>query len=431
MLVKVFNDIALTGVEKTEDVVSDDKLPTRNKFALFCSLCCFLFALYFFTKGYFIPGIWMIFGAILFVFSITFNYFREYLISCGLLAVSTNFSVISTTMFFGISSGFHLYLVLSPIILYILFEKKSRLFIFFASLLYFASLVFIVFFNNHEVSNLYQLDKHTSNLFYFLNFTLTTLLLLLLLFYFTSQNKKTNRIIRLKNDILKKQYQELQTEIETRKEAENELKSLLKEKDIWLGEINHRIKNNLSVVSTLLELQTGKTQDAQLLKIVKDSQQKIRAIAIVYELLYKGKKLDKLDFKQLVEELTAYLPFAFHTENILIIKNIESFEVSTKDAITLALLLIELITNSIKHAFHNIERGQIEISAHKSDYFVIFEYKDNGPGFEQEQEMEKDDKVGLSIIDAFIMQLDAEVYMETQNEFHFVMKFKPNFKLIS
>lgn len=130
MLVKVFNDIALTGVEKTEDVVSDDKLPTRNKFALFCSLCCFLFALYFFTKGYFIPGIWMIFGAILFVFSITFNYFREYLISCGLLAVSTNFSVISTTMFFGISSGFHLYLVLSPIILYILFEKKSRLFIF-------------------------------------------------------------------------------------------------------------------------------------------------------------------------------------------------------------------------------------------------------------------------------------------------------------
>lgn len=431
MVVKIFNDIANAGVEKTEDIKSDDKLPTRNKFAFLCALFSFFFALYFLKEGFSLSAIWMLFGVILFMFSIVFNYFREHLISCFLLVVSTNYSVVSTTMFFGISSGFHLYLILSPIISYILFEKRSTKFLIFATLSYLASLIFVILFNYHEVLNIYHLNTHTSNFFYFSNFIITTLLLLLMLFYFTNQSKKTNKIIRFKNDILRKQYQELQSEIENRKEAEQELKALLKEKDIWFSEINHRIKNNLSVVSTLLELQTGKSQDAHLLKIVKDSQQKIRAIATVYELLFRSKKLDKLEFKQLVEELVEYMSSTIRKENIVIVQNVELFEISTKDAITLALLLVELMTNSVKHAFSAEKQGKIEISAHKSDYFVILDYKDNGQGFDKENITDEDDKVGLSIIDAFIMQLDAEAHVETKNEFHFIMKFKPTFKLSS
>ena len=137
------------------------------------------------------------------------------------------------------------------------------------------------------------------------------------------------------------------------KKAEENIKSSLEEKEILLREIHHRVKNNLQIISSLLSLQTGYTKDKEKLNALEESQNRVKSMAIVHEKLYNSENLVKIDFKDYIKDLTdsLFLTYKIKPDKIKLNKKIGNIFFNINTAIPCGLIINELVTNSLKHAF--------------------------------------------------------------------------------
>jgi PAS domain S-box-containing protein len=200
------------------------------------------------------------------------------------------------------------------------------------------------------------------------------------------------------------------TDITARKQVENKLKASLKEKEILLKEIHHRVKNNLQIISSLLRLQSGYIKDKQALEVFLDSQNRVRAMALIHENLYQTNDLAKIEFSEYIRKLTNNLIRCYNIENINIITNIEKILMKIDTAIPCALIINELISNSIKHAFQNGEKGEIYV-----EFLVLQPEKyslsvsDNGVGAIQNINSLKKQSLGLELVWNLVEQLEGTI----------------------
>ncbi|OEC87414.1 MULTISPECIES: PAS domain S-box protein [Methanobacterium] len=137
------------------------------------------------------------------------------------------------------------------------------------------------------------------------------------------------------------------------KKAEENIKASLEEKEILLREIHHRVKNNLQIISSLLSLQTGYTKDDETRNVLEESQNRVKSMAIVHEKLYNSESLVKIDFKDYIKDLTdsLFLTYKISPYMIKLNKNIDNIFLNVNTAIPCGLIINELVTNSLKHAF--------------------------------------------------------------------------------
>ncbi|MEL7669648.1 PAS domain S-box protein [Methanobacterium sp.] len=137
------------------------------------------------------------------------------------------------------------------------------------------------------------------------------------------------------------------------KKAEENIKASLEEKEILLREIHHRVKNNLQIISSLLSLQTGYTKDYETRNVLEESQNRVKSMAIVHEKLYSSENLVKIDFKDYIKDLTdsLFLTYKISPYMIKLNKNIDNIFLNVNTAIPCGLIINELVTNSLKHAF--------------------------------------------------------------------------------
>ncbi|MEE8358125.1 MAG: PAS domain S-box protein, partial [Candidatus Hydrothermarchaeales archaeon] len=154
--------------------------------------------------------------------------------------------------------------------------------------------------------------------------------------------------------------------ITERKKAEEEIKADLKEKEVLLQEIHHRVKNNLQVVSSLLELQSGYIKDKRDLRLLKESQNRIKSMALVHEKLYQSKDLANIDFSDYIEDLTnnLFMVYEANASKIALKIDVKDVSLGINAAIPCGLIINELISNSLKHAFPEGRGGEIEIVLH-------------------------------------------------------------------
>ncbi len=174
-------------------------------------------------------------------------------------------------------------------------------------------------------------------------------------------------------------------DISQRREAENSIQRSLREKDFLLREIHHRVKNNLQIISSLFRLQVGSGLSEEASRVLDESHARIKSIAIIHEHLYQSENLATLDFgmylEKLCKELCATLGRGMPCE---VKVDAEHVTLSVDKAVPCGLLVTELITNSLKHAFPNGERGNIEVTFRKSGAFSYdLEIRDDGVGFEE------------------------------------------------
>ena len=159
-------------------------------------------------------------------------------------------------------------------------------------------------------------------------------------------------------------------DITARKQAEKQLQASLREKDILLGEIHHRVKNNLQVISGLLDLQASSSGNPELMEMFRESQSRIRSMALIHEKLYDSKNFARIDLAGYVRDLSQEL---FQTYKInpgeidLIIQVGDDVYVDINKAIPCGLILNELISNALKHAFSGDGAGAITVSIRKYD----------------------------------------------------------------
>ncbi|MGB3651868.1 MAG: histidine kinase dimerization/phosphoacceptor domain -containing protein, partial [Rivularia sp. (in: cyanobacteria)] len=217
------------------------------------------------------------------------------------------------------------------------------------------------------------------------------------------------------------------TDITVRKQVENKLKTSLKEKEVLLKEIHHRVKNNLQIISSLLRLQSGYIKDKQALQIFQDSQNRVRAMALIHENLYQTNDLAKIEFSEYIRKLKNNLIRCYNSKNIKINANIEKVYLKIDTAIPCALIINELVSNSMKHAFQNNDEGEIYvefITLQKGKYSLSV--SDNGVGVRENIDSLKKQSLGLELVWNLVEQLEGTIIYNSKLGASFRITFIDN-----
>ena len=185
----------------------------------------------------------------------------------------------------------------------------------------------------------------------------------------------------------------------------------LKEKEVMLSEIHHRVKNNLAVVSGLLYLQSEGIKDEKLKSVFLESQMRIKSISLIHEKLYQSESFSAINIRNYLTDLASGIigSFSGMGNKIHLELGIQSGDITMNEALSYGLILNELITNSIKYAFKDIEHPSISISWTISDTQKIFEYADNGPGFEFKTSDFRKGSIGLELIKTLVRQVKGKL----------------------
>ncbi len=195
------------------------------------------------------------------------------------------------------------------------------------------------------------------------------------------------------------------------KEAQIIIKQSLKEKVVLLAEIQHRVKNNLAIITGLLNLQTEKAPCEVSKQLMIDSKNRVMSIAMVHERLYKKSDLSKIDLKLYISELVKEIALSFpsKTPQVVILEDLTLIDTEITKAVPIGLIINEAITNSLKHAFDNsITDPIINIKTELIFDKIQIIISDNGIGF-NEQTKKNESSLGLSLIESLADQIDAKV----------------------
>ncbi len=205
------------------------------------------------------------------------------------------------------------------------------------------------------------------------------------------------------------------------------LEDMVKERELLLKEIHHRVKNNLAVIAGLLQLQSDKTNSEETRHILSESINRIQSIATLHEKLYKTDDFNNIFlpdyFKDLLEQLINSMEQ--NEMNIATNTDIAKITIPVSKAVPLSLIFNELVTNSIKHGFEEQDEGTIRISVDQTNDIVTMRVSDNGIGFPDDLEIEKLQSLGLRLIDTLCKQLQGEYEFENRNPgTGFILRFK-------
>jgi len=208
----------------------------------------------------------------------------------------------------------------------------------------------------------------------------------------------------------------LQNEIIERKQAESEVRQSLKEKELLLKEVHHRVKNNLFIVSSLLESQAGYVDSPSALKMLSDSQNRIMSMALIHEQLHCRAGLCQIDFQQYLTTLCNYLVASCLTDKIYFEANIQKVYLNIETANPCGLMVNELISNAVEHAFVGRLQGKISLDFQKTtdEEFTLI-ITDDGLGFPSHKDFFHSDSLGLELVSTLVEQLEGNIEMKNSN----------------
>jgi two-component sensor histidine kinase len=210
-----------------------------------------------------------------------------------------------------------------------------------------------------------------------------------------------------------------------RKQTEEGLKSSINEKDILLKETHHRVKNNMQVIHSLLNLQTHFTKNQEAVDVLKDSQSRVKSLGIIHEKLYKSSDRSRIDFNEYVQSLTSDLLTSYSAnERITPLIDIDDVKLNMDTAVLCGLIVNELISNSLKHAFPNNAHGEIQISLKLIGNRYVLVVSDDGIGFPDELDFKNTESLGLQLVNNITGQLDGEIEIDNSIGTNVTIKFE-------
>lgn len=230
--------------------------------------------------------------------------------------------------------------------------------------------------------------------------------------------------ISLKDEIVE-EVSCVAVDITATKQANLELNESLKEKETLLQEVHHRVKNNLQIISSIVKLQCSYIEDDQALKVLTESQNRINSMSFIHESLYMNNNFRYIDFKDYIKSLTANLiqSYFMNPEQITFDVEIEDIQVNIDQAIPCGLILNELVSNALKHAFPENKAGNISLSITEKGDTVTIEVKDNGIGIPQNFKIEDNESLGLNLVFILVEQLDGNIEIVAEEGSKFLINF--------
>jgi len=217
--------------------------------------------------------------------------------------------------------------------------------------------------------------------------------------------------------LINRQNNELIHVLKKEKESQALISNSLKEKEVLLAEIQHRVKNNLAVISGLLNLQLSNAQGDEAKTLLLDAKNRVMSIAMVHERLYKKDNLSKIDLRVYLSELVNEVvkSFPINTQQIEVLEELDNIEIEITKAVPIGLIVNEALTNSLKHAFKIPTHNPVVKIKMQSIYDRLhISLSDNGIGFSDPKNM-KETGLGLSLIESLADQIDTKVAFRNEN----------------
>ncbi len=206
-------------------------------------------------------------------------------------------------------------------------------------------------------------------------------------------------------------------DITAQKMAQSALQASLREKEVLLKEIHHRVKNNMQVISSMLRLQSNYIEDPKTLELFNESQNRVRSMALVHEQLYRSGDLSRIDFGNYVRSLTSQLARSYESKaNITLQVEIEGITLGVDAGIPCGLIINELVSNAFKHAFRGRDSGTIWVRMWRRDQRVVLSVCDDGVGFPKEIDFRNTESLGLQLVTTLTDQLDGTIECESEGQ---------------
>jgi PAS domain S-box-containing protein len=215
-------------------------------------------------------------------------------------------------------------------------------------------------------------------------------------------------------------------DISDRKQKEESIQVALAEKDVLLGEVHHRVKNNLQIIHSLLALQSSRITDESALDMLRDSQNRIRSMGLIHQTLYQSKDFAKVDFRRFLESLVPTLvgSYGVNPDRITLSIQAEQIQLPINAAIPCGLVVNELISNALKHAFPGVRPGEIVVKLFAEPTGkAVLSVSDNGIGIPEEVDMSKATTLGLQLVTLLADQLGGDMSMRRFNPTEFILRF--------
>lgn len=255
------------------------------------------------------------------------------------------------------------------------------------------------FYNFAEMGDFYEKKKNTDRSFEF---------------SLIHKSKKTIPVLFSEAELLDHQNEKVGTvavasDISERKKAEKKIRDSLKEKEVMLAEIHHRVKNNMAVISGLLQLQIYSAKNEDVEKALSDSQMRIQSIALVHEMLYESESLAYIKYDKYINDLMQAISSMHVNESrkIELISDVEPISLTINQAIPCSLLVNELIVNAFKHAFEAQKGGRIKVHIVMKGDKIVMTISDSGSGFDREK-FSDSNTLGATLIKTLTSQLKGE-----------------------
>jgi PAS domain S-box-containing protein len=203
-------------------------------------------------------------------------------------------------------------------------------------------------------------------------------------------------------------------DITRQKKDEEAIQASLDEKVILLREVHHRVKNNLQIIISLVNLQMRQTDDPLVKQIMSETQNRVRAMSLVHEKLYRSESLSRIDFADYTRFLATQL-FSFYgidTRRVRLELTMETIMVDINTAVPLGLLMNELVSNALKHAFPDGREGTISISGGYAGEIITMRVKDNGIGIPDDYDWKNTTSLGMRLVTSLIDQVDGTIALD-------------------
>ena len=247
-------------------------------------------------------------------------------------------------------------------------------------------------------------------------------------------NEDLERRVAERTESLTRTNIQLEQEIKARTAAEREIQRSLEEKDLLLREIHHRVKNNLQIIASMLNLQSRTIKDENVLSAIRDSQSRVRAMALVHERIYRSHNIGEIDLRDYLQYMVQQL-FMFHNiphTKITLTFTMDPITTDIDTIVPIGLIINEMVSNSLKHAFPGERKGSIIIEgSNPSPDLLRFAYRDDGVGIPDDVDWKNPTSLGLRLISSLVEQCSGEITMERDGGtvFAFTMHTKKPVKM--
>lgn len=236
---------------------------------------------------------------------------------------------------------------------------------------------------------------------------------------------KLELMVKARTEELSSTVNLLQYEVTERKHAEERQNKAVREKEVLLQEIHHRVKNNMTVISSLLKLQADKVKDEYYKELFSESINRIKTMALIHEKLYRSDDLARIVFSDYLKDVMDNIvgSYGINARKVHFRKELETVILPLDTSIPCGLIVNELLSNSLKYAYPEGRSGEIRVSLRKNNGKIELTVGDDGVGLPADMDFRNTGSLGLNIVNALVKQIRGEIQLYREQGTEFIITF--------